>query len=189
MKKPVIFIFSGPGGAGKTTIVNELFNDESLSSRCMKAITVTTRPKRPQEVEAKDYFFVSKEEFEYLKKHNFFIESEKVADNYYGTPKLFQPIAKRLKKHLVLCIDVNGAMYLKKKIKTGKIITVFVTAPSEAELHKRMSERCDGDEDIAQRKELAKKELQFKGNYDYVIVNKDIAEAVDKAKKIISTHH
>jgi guanylate kinase len=189
MKKQKIFIFSGPGGAGKTTVVNELFKDEEIAARCMKAVAVTSRQKREQEVEGKDYFFVTKEEFAYLKARHFFLESEKVVDNYYGTPKLFQPIAARFKRDLVLCIDVKGGMNLKKKIKNSKIITIFVTAASEATLLKRMKKRCDEPRIIAARGELAKKELQFSKYYDYVIVNKALKTAVKAAKEIILAHH
>ena len=188
MKKQTIFIFSGPGGAGKTTIVNELFKDADIAAQFMKAVAVTSRSQRPQEEEGKDYFFVSKEEFIYLKNHKFFLESESVADNYYGTPKLFQNIAQRFKRCLVLCIDVKGAMDLKKKVKTNKIVTIFITAPNEADLMRRMKKRCDNVDEIEKRKELAKKELQFSKYYDYVIINKTIKAAVKKAKEIILAH-
>ena len=122
MKKPSVFILSGPGGAGKSTLLAKLFEDEQIKESCMKAVTVTTRPIRLTEKEGVDYFFITKEEFVYLKKKKFFLENEKVSDNYYGTPKLFYTLAKKRKKPLVLCIDVKGGMYLKKNLKTGKII-------------------------------------------------------------------
>lgn len=189
MKKQCVFIFSGPGGAGKTTIVNELFKRDDVRARCMKTVTVTSRRRRPEEVDGKDYFFVSKDEFLYLQKRKFFLETQQVAGNYYGTPKLFYTMAKKAQKHLVLCIDVKGGMYLKKKLKTGRIITVFISAPTKRELLQRMKKRAENKEIIATRVELAKKELQFSKYYDYVITNKNVETAVRQAANIILAHH
>jgi len=188
MKNPCVFIFSGPGGAGKTTIVNELFKRDDIRALCMKATTVTSRKRRPEEIDAKDYFFVSPEEFLYLQKRKFFLETQQVADNYYGTPKLFYTMAKKGKKHLVLCIDVKGGMYLKRNLKTARIITVFISAPSEKELYQRMKKRDEDKETITKRTALAKKELQFSKYYDYVITNKMVATAVSEAADIILAH-
>lgn len=185
MKKPCIFIFSGPGGAGKTTIVNELFKRDDIRAHCIKAVTVTSRKRRPEEVDGKDYFFVSSEEFLYLEKRKFFLETQQVIDNYYGTPKLFYTIAKREKKHLVLCIDVKGGMYLKRNLKADRIITVFISAPNEKELCQRMKKRDADKQTIAKRALLAKKELQFSKYYDYVITNKRVETAVKQAADII----
>ena len=110
MKNPRIFIISGPGGAGKTTIVGQLFSKEQIKKAFIQGITITTRKKRPQEKESRDYFFVEEEEFLRLKKSRFFLESEKVLDNYYGTPKILYALAKKKGKGLILCIDVKGGM-------------------------------------------------------------------------------
>lgn len=188
MKNSFVFIFSGPGGAGKTTIVNELFKRDDIRAQCVKATSVTSRKRRPEETEGKDYFFVSSEEFIYLQKRKFFLETQEVAGNYYGTPKLFYDIAKKEKKHLILCIDVKGGMYLKRNLKTTRVITVFISAPSEKELCKRMEKRDEDKETIAKRVALAKKELQFSKYYDYVITNKTLATAVAQAADIILAH-
>jgi len=189
MKKQCLFIFSGPGGAGKTTIVNELFKRDDISNRCMRAVTVTSRKRREEEIDGRDYFFVSKEEFLYLKKRKFFLETQQVAGNHYGTPKLFYTLAKKAKKHMVLCIDVKGGMYLKRNLKTGRIITVFISTPTEKELCQRMKKRAEDKETIVKRVALAKKELQFSKYYDYVITNKTLATAVQQAADIILAHH
>jgi len=188
MKLPKIFIFSGPGGAGKTVLINKLFDKKYIQSVFMKGITVTTRTKRPREKEGKDYFFVSKEEFLRLKKKKFFLESQKILDDYYGIPKLFYALAKAGKKHLILCIDVKGGMYLKKHLKAGRITTIFIAAPTEKELYRRMKKRAEGKEVIERRTMLAKKELQFSQYYDYVIVNKDIKKSLKKIEDIVKVN-
>jgi guanylate kinase len=172
-KEPKIFIISGPGGAGKTTLVKRLFRKKIIKENFLKTISFTTRKKRLQEKNKKDYFFVSKEEFLKLKKKNFFLETQRVVDDYYGTPGYFYQRAKKEKKNLILCIDVKGAMYLKKRFKLGKIITIFVWAPLK-ELYERLKKRKEKEEVIKKRIALTKKELQFLKKYDYVIINQNI---------------
>jgi guanylate kinase len=182
-----IFILSGPGGSGKTTLLNVLFRKNGFTKHFMRTISFTTRPKRPQEKEGKDYFFVSKDKFLMLKKKKFFLESQKVVDDYYGTPKYFYTQAKNEHKSLVLCIDVKGGMYLKKHLKVGKIITIFISAPNRGELYKRLTVRAEKKDIIRKRLTLAKKELQFCRRYDYVVINKDIKTAVKNLEKILRT--
>ncbi|MBN3039724.1 MAG: guanylate kinase [Candidatus Omnitrophica bacterium] len=188
MKNPNVFIFSGPGGAGKTTLVSRLFAKKTIKASCLKAVTVTTRKKRLNEKEGVDYFFVNPQEFLYLKNKKFFLESQKVADNYYGTPKLYYTLAKKKKMNLILCIDVKGGLYLKRNLKAGKMITVFITAPSQRELSRRMKKREDGREVLTKRVALAKEELRYAKQYDFLITNKDLDAAVKKAEEIIAAH-
>jgi len=185
MKKAKIFIISGPGGAGKTTLVNQLFQKKHIQDLSMKAITVTTRQSRPQEEEGKDYFFVTKEEFLRLKKNNFFLESQKVLDNYYGTPKLFRNLAKSKGKSLILCIDVKGGMCLKKSSKADKITTIFIAAPSEKALVSRMKKRAEGKELMKKRVSLAKEELRFADKYDFLVVNRNLKNTLEELEHII----
>ena len=184
-KNPTIFIVSGPGGAGKTTLVDKLLAKESISSKFIKGISFTTREKRPQEKEAKDYFFLEEKEFLILRDKGFFIENQKVLDNYYGTPKFFYDKAKKEKKDLVLCIDVQGGMYLKKNFKSATIVTIFVSAPSKKELHRRLENRIEKEEFIKRRLDLAKKELQFIKDYDYLIVNRKIENSLKNLESIL----
>lgn len=179
-----IFILSGPSGAGKTTLLNKIFRNKIIKNKFLRAISFTTRSKRPQETEGKDYFFGSKQEFLILKKKGFFLEYQKVLDNYYGTPKYFYNNAQEQKKDLILCIDVKGGMYLKKKHRAGKIITIFVRAPNRQELKKRLQHRVEHKESIAKRVNLAKKELQFSKYYDYIIVNQDLKNSVKSLQDI-----
>lgn len=185
MKKSLIFILSGPGGAGKTTVSEALFSQKSLAENLIRTVTVTTRLKRPQEKNGKDYFFVTKDEFKYLRKKKFFLENEKVLDDYYGTPKLYLKIARAKSKSLLLCIDVKGAMKLKKKYKKGRVVTIFITAPRRKELYDRMKKRNEDKEVIKNRIELAKKELQFSQKYDYLIRNEKLGKTVKRVEDII----
>lgn len=185
MKKPRIFIISGPGGVGKTTIVEQLFSKEQIRKAFIKGITITTREKRPQEKESRDYFFVEEEEFLRLKKRRFFLESEKVLDNYYGTPKILYTLAKIKEKSLILCIDVKGGMYLKNSAKFKKVTTIFLVAPSEKELYRRMKKRADKKRAIKERVKLAKKELEFSKHYDYLVINRSIKNTLKELEEII----
>ncbi len=185
MKTPQIFIISGPGGAGKTTIVEKLFTKEQVKKAFIKGITVTTRGKRPQEKDGKDYFFVGEEEFLRLKKRGFFLESQRVLDNYYGTPKILYVLAKKGNKSLILCIDVKGGMWLKKSSKAKKIITIFLAAPTKKELYRRMEKRAEEKKTIQKRVKLAKKELQFSKYYDYLVTNRNIKTTLNELEEII----
>ena len=185
MKTPRIFIISGPGGAGKTTIVEKLFTNEKIKKTFIRGITVTTRGKRPKEKEGKDYFFVDEEEFLRLKKNGFFLESQKVLDNYYGTPKILHVLAQRGSKNLLLCIDVKGGMWLKKSPKIKKITTIFLAAPTKKELYRRMKKRDEAKKIIEKRVKLAKKELQFSKYYDYLVTNRNIQDTVKELEEII----
>ncbi|MFH1772573.1 MAG: guanylate kinase [Candidatus Omnitrophota bacterium] len=180
-----VFIVSGPGGAGKTTIIKTLFKKKRIRDRFLKAISYTTRDKRLGERNAIDYFFVDKKKFDDLKKQNFFLESEKVVNNYYGTPKFFYNRAKKEKKNLILCIDVKGGAYLKKTLNPQEISTVFISAPSQKELIGRLTKRVEKNATIKTRIELAKKELKFSKKYDYVLVNHSLKSAAEKLASIL----
>ena len=180
-----IFIVSGPAGAGKTTLLNILFKDKDIKKRFIKAISYTTRKIREREKNKRDYYFVDKKEFLKLKRKNFFLESQKVLDNYYGTPKCFYNQAKEEDKNLILCIDVKGAMYLKKNLKNDKIITIFVLAEDKDELCNRLKKRFEEEDTIKKKLNLAKKELKFSKYYDYIITNKNLKDTLKIFKKIL----
>ena len=185
MKNPKVFVISGPGGAGKTTIVEQLFLRERIKKDFIKGVAITTRDKRPQEKEGKDYFFIEEEEFLRLKKRKFFLESQKILENYYGTPKILYALAKRESKSLILCIDVKGGMHLKEDAKVKKVTTIFLVAPSEKELYRRMKKRAEEKGAIRKRVELAKKELQFSKYYDYLVTNRNIKDTLKELEEII----
>ena len=180
-----IFILSGPAGAGKTTLLNKLFQKKVIKKNFIRAISFTTRAIRPQEKAGRDYFFISREKFLELKKKKFFLESQKVLSDYYGTPKYFYRRAKREKKNLILCIDVKGGMYLKKNFKIDTIVTIFISAQDRHELYRRLEMRVEKKDLIKKRLTLAKKELQFSKFYDYVIVNQDLKASLKTLETIL----
>lgn len=182
---PAVYIISGPGGVGKTTVVKRLFLRKNIKDNFIKSISYTTRKKRVRERDGKDYFFVGKDEFLNLKKKKFFLESEKVLEDYYGTPKSLYAWAKQGGKKIVLCIDVKGGMYLKNNLKRGRIITIFIAAPSENDLQRRLGGRQERKEFIEKRIDLGKKEEEFSNRYDFCVVNKDLKTTVDKVAAIL----
>lgn len=188
LKEVKIFVISGPGGVGKTTLVKHLFKNKGVRDAFIRGISVTTRRKRPYEKEAEDYFFVTSEEFSRLKKQDFFLESQKVLNQEYGTPNLFYLLARKKNKGLILCIDVKGGMYLKKKVKAGRIVTVFVDAPTKEELYRRMKDRAETKPIMKEKVKLAKEELKVSSNYDFLIINKDLKMAVKELQKIVSVN-
>lgn len=183
--RPAIFIFSGPGGAGKTTLVSKLFRKKRVRENFLRTISVTSRAPRGGEKEGRDYFFVSRKEFLRLKENNFFLEWEKVLADYYGTPRSFYLRARKEKKGLILCIDVKGGVHLKKKLKNDNVVTIFISAPDKGELKRRLCGRRDRKDKIKKRLELAKKELQFSQYYDYLVINKNLKNTVAAIAKIV----
>jgi guanylate kinase len=182
---PKVFIISGPSGAGKTTLLKRLFQKKFVKDNFLLSISFTTRVKRQGEKEGKDYFFVNKEEFAKLKREGFFLETQKVLDDFYGTPKYFLNRAVKEKKSLILCIDVKGTKYLKNNFKQDKITTIFVATPTRSELYQRLKKRKEHRKSIEKRIELARKELQYLKYYDYVIVNRTLEESVKNLESIL----
>ncbi|KPK33163.1 MAG: hypothetical protein AMS24_01965 [Chlamydiae bacterium SM23_39] len=170
LKKGFFFIVSAPSGGGKTTLVKRL-TDEYDS--IVRSISYTTREKRNDEIDGKDYFFVNENEFEKKIRNDEFLEYVRFLGYYYGTDRKFVENNINRKKHVVLTIDVQGAMNLKKK-NIG--IFIFLKPPSMQILKKRLEIRQTEDEEkIKEKMELAKKEIEVgEKYYDYIIVNDDI---------------
>ncbi len=181
-----IIIISGPSGAGKTTLLKKIFLRPLIKKNFILAVSYTTRMKRKQEKEGRDYFFVSKEQFHRLIKKKFFLEYQKVLNDYYGTPRYFLKEAQKKRRDLILCIDVKGGMYLKKRIKKDKIVTIFIGVPTQGELSRRLRKRGDS-KIIKKRIALAKKELQFAKVYDYLIINQNLQSALKLLERVLIT--
>jgi len=183
----MIFILSGPSGSGKTTLRDLLFKDKTLKKKgFVKAVSLTTRPKRDNEKEGRDYFFVSKKKFFSLRKEGKILEWTRYLGYYYATKKEVVEEAIRKKKNVLLCLDFKGAMYLKKRY-PKEVVTIFVGAPSLEELKRRISGRCKytTHQEIGARIKLAQEELKNKSYYDYCLDNRDLTEAVKRLKRIM----
>jgi guanylate kinase len=186
-KKPgKIFVISGPSGSGKTTLLGKLIQDKDISKLLIKSRSLTTRPKRPQEKQGEDYFFVSLEEFKRRLKTKKILEWTRYLGYYYGTPKQFVDAQLKKGKNLGFCLDLKGAAIL-KKIYPKDTITIFVLPPSLKTLKTRIQERCKctAKQEIAQRLKLASREIKACSRFDYCILNKNLQVALGQLKKII----
>ncbi len=181
MKKGKLFVLSAPSGGGKSTIVRRLLKEmENMEY----SISVTTRPKRKGEINGKDYYFVSEREFKKMIENNEFLEYAVVHNHYYGTKKSI--IEEKLKagKSILLDIDVQGAINIKKLMPDA--VLIFIDIPSLKELEKRLRNRgTDSEEVIKLRLENAKKELEYKNKYDYVVMNDNLEKCINEIKAII----
>ncbi len=177
----ILFVMSGPSGAGKTTIVKGALKElEDVEF----SISYTTRPKRRGEIDGKDYFFISEEEFKALKKRGEFLEWQEVHGHLYGTSKRY--VRSRMKNgvNVLLDIDVKGAMSVKRQIKEA--VFIFVAPPSFKELKERLIKRhTEGKADLEKRIEDARYELSMISEFDYLIVNHDVNQSIKQLESII----
>ena len=172
-KMTTVFIISAPSGSGKSTLVGRLL---ATVGDLKFSVSYTTRKRRGAEVDGESYRFVSREEFEKMLANDEFLESAQVFGNYYGTHRGILEEARACQKDLVLDIDVQGARQLKAKI--PEAVTVFILAPSRAVLEQRLRARSeDRDEVIARRLKDAAEEIGKYEDYDYVLINRELAEA------------
>jgi guanylate kinase len=178
-----IIIISSPSGAGKTTLCKLLLkkmNNISLS------ISYTSRSQRLNEVNGKDYYFVTKDKFIKLNMKNYFIETAVNFNNYYGSPYLNIKKAKKNKKQILFDIDWKGARKIRKKIDKKDIIDFFILPPSIKELRKRLFKRGrDNSKDINLRLSYAIKEITHYNEYSYVLINQNVIQTVNDIIHII----
>lgn len=184
-RRGLMYVLSSPSGAGKTTITRELLkNNEDVTI----SISATTRNRRGGEVDGKDYFFVSTDDFRTMVENEEMLEHAKVFDNYYGTPR--GPVEEALQsgKDVIFDIDWQGTQKL-AEIARDDLVTVFILPPSRSELEKRLRSRAENtlesEEQIQGRMSKASDEMSHYLEYDYVIVNNDIDEAIKKAQLIL----
>lgn len=167
-KKGVLFVFSGPSGVGKGTLKAKLF--EEFANQIAYSVSATTRGPREGEVDGKDYFFITRQEFERRVQNNEFLEHAEFAGNCYGTPREYVNKLLDSGMNVVLEIDVQGALQVMKSM--PECVSVFILPPSFEELERRLRGRgTETEEKICQRLETAKRELPYAPQYDYQIVN------------------
>lgn len=180
--KGLIFVVSAPSGAGKTTLCKTLL--ETLRNIYF-SVSVTTRRPRGDEVNGRDYFFITEEEFRKKIKCKELIEWAKVHNHCYGTPKKFVNESLSGNRDVVLDIDVQGGVHVKKIY--SKAILIFITPPSFGVLEKRLVSRGVNNKlEIEKRLHNARKEMRLMNEYDYVVVNDKISEAVRDIKSIVN---
>ncbi|MFW6381246.1 MAG: guanylate kinase [Bacillota bacterium] len=176
-----LFVLSGPSGVGKGTVLDKLmenFDDINYS------VSATTRKPRTGEVEGEDYFFVSEDEFFRLKEEGEFIETARVHNHYYGTPR--QQVRQSLEQgeDIILEIDIQGARQVKEQFPGA--IMIFLLPPSLSELEERLQRRgSESDKSRELRLENARQEIKKTVNYDYEVVNDVLEETVEQVKNII----
>ncbi|GAB9258649.1 MULTISPECIES: guanylate kinase [Ligilactobacillus] len=181
-KRGMLIVLSGPSGVGKGTVRKEIFSQEG--NNFDYSISMTTRQMRPGEVDGKDYYFVSKEEFEKEIADGGMLEYAQYVDNYYGTPLKYVNEMLDAGKDVFLEIEVKGAMQVREKVSDG--LFIFLTPPDLMELRQRIINRGTDDlETIDKRMEKAKDEIEMMQNYDYAVVNDEVAKAAEKIKTII----
>jgi len=184
MKKGKVIIISGPSGSGKTTLSNRLLSNPLFKRKVVKSISTTTRPKRKGERHGRDYLFLSHRRFLYKRRQGHFLESQKVFDNYYGTPKKNVEDVLRQGKNVLLCIDVKGAKVVYKQI--PEAITIFIKVPSMAVLKNRLGHRgTETKESLTLRLRIAQEELKEVKHYKHVVVNDNLQTANKKLEKIL----
>ncbi len=181
-KGGIMVILSSPSGAGKTTLVKLLSKNNNFNI----SVSHTTRKPRPNEVNGKDYFFVTDEEFKRLIKNQEFLEYAKVFENYYGTSRT--PVIQYLEKNqnVIFDIDWQGADQIKNKNMDYKLITFFILPPSKKVLFERLSNRDMRDKLIAdERMKQFDRDVLHWINYDYVVINDELDDCFSRIQKLI----
>jgi len=182
-RRGLMLVISSPSGAGKSTLSRRLLaSDPGIAM----SVSVTTRPKRPNEVDGKDYIFVSPERFEEMVREGAFLEHATVFTNRYGTPKAAVDRMLGQGRDVLFDIDWQGAQQLSQQAKDD-LVRVFILPPTRAELERRLKGRAeDPPEVVGVRMEQANNEISRWAEYDYVIVNDDIDKAQRQLEAIVA---
>ena len=185
-ERGLLIVFSGPSGVGKGTVRQEIFS--TPDHKFEYSVSMTTRQKRPGEVDSVDYFFRTREEFEELIKYGQMLEYAEYVGNYYGTPLTYVNETLDRGIDVFLEIEVQGALQVKRKVPDG--VFIFLTPPDLDELKDRLVGRgTDSEEVIRQRIERAKEEIALMREYDYAVVNDEVPLAAERVKRIIEAEH
>ena len=181
MNKGGVFIISGPSGSGKDTVMTKLFKK---MPELLFSISSITRAMRAGEREGEKYNFITREKFEDMLKNDRLLEHNEFVGNYYGTPR--EPVERAIAngQDMVIEVDVNGAAQIREKL--PEAVSIFIMPPSFAELKRRLSGRGTESEELIQKRlTSALGEIKRAVEYDYIVVNKDIAAAADDIMSVI----
>lgn len=183
-KRGLLIIMSGPSGVGKGTIREELMKKNDLNLHY--SVSMTTRGMRPGEVNGREYYFVSREEFDQNIKKDNLLEWAEFVGNCYGTPRDKVEQMRNEGKNVMLEIEVNGTAQVLNKVHDDGVISIFIAPPSIEELENRLRGRgTETEEVIKSRVAKATQEFGFKDQYKYIVVNDELDRAVDEVRQII----
>jgi guanylate kinase len=185
-ERGLLIVLSGPSGVGKGTVRKEIFNQKD--TKLQYSISMTTRLPREGEVDGVDYFFQSREDFEDLIKKEKLLEWAEYVGNYYGTPVDYVEDTLRNGQDVMLEIEVQGALQVRKAFPEG--LFIFLAPPSLNELKSRIQTRGTESEDlINNRMTVAKEEIELMDEYDYVVENDKVELACERIKAIVIAEH
>jgi guanylate kinase len=176
-----VYIISAPSGSGKSTLVNEL---RKIVPSLDFSISYTTRPPRGSEQNGREYFFVSRQQFDAMVREGEFLENAEVFGKCYGTAKRFLEQAHKSGNDLLLDIDVQGAAQIKEKV--PQAVSIFVLPPNRQTLERRLRNRGLDAEDVVQRRLItASREIENYDKYDYILINDRLEDSVEALKAIV----
>jgi len=187
-RRGLMFILSSPSGAGKTTLSRNLlerYKDAQAHESMVLSISVTTRPARPGEEHGKDYFFIAENAYQEMVKKSALLEYAQVFEYHYGTPAVF--VRDHIEKgtDVLFDIDWQGTRQLAEKSRDD-LVSIFILPPSMDELERRLRARAqDSDEVVSKRMSKATNEISHWQEYDYVLINQDLDETLEKIDNIL----
>jgi guanylate kinase len=179
--KPIVYIISAPSGSGKSTLVNELLKKVS---NLEFSISYTTRAPRGSESNGRQYYFVSRPEFEKMIRDGEFLEHAEVFGNYYGTARRFLHEAEQNGRDLLLDIDVQGAAQIQQKLPDAT--SIFILPPNRTTLEERLRKRSEDSEAVMQhRLKKASREIESYDRYNYILVNDQLEDSIRALRTIV----
>ncbi len=181
-RRGLMFVLSSPSGAGKTTLSRKLLENDSALEL---SVSVTTRPKRPGEIEGRDYYFIGLQEFDAMARDGDLLENAQVFGNRYGTPRPPVEAALAAGRDVLFDIDWQGTQQLRERARND-LVSVFLLPPSIAELERRLKSRAqDSDAVIHERMSRAGHEMSHWAEYDYVVINHDLDRTFADVRTIL----